>query len=178
LLWYVNFKVKFSLSEIHFQNVQRFCYHSRCDSIIFSDRISNHSNSVVFSDHISNHSNSYISSSLFCTVTSIVIFYQFPSASRSRIPHKCLISSQPRSNKTFAPTLLFLSQIDRLWNKIVWQLSFHFRQPWRIKESDFTRYVITRTLSKISKRNLVYERILVDRTLLVGLAIDRSSFVI
>ena len=165
VLWCVNSKVRFSLSEILFQNVETFCYLSWCDSI-------------VSSDHISNHSNSYISSSLFWTVTSLVIFYQFRSATRSRILHKCLISSQPPSNKTFAPTLLFLSQIDRLWNKIVSQLSVNFRQPWRIKESDFTRYVITCTLSKTSKRNLVYERISVDRTLLVGLAIDHSRFVI
>jgi hypothetical protein len=34
---------------------------------------------------------------------------------------------------------LFLSQIDRLWNKIWWQISLHFRHPWRIKKTDFTR---------------------------------------
>jgi hypothetical protein len=64
---------------------------------------------------------------------------------------KCLIGSEPHSYKPFAPTLVFLSQIDRLWNKILWQLSVHFRHPWHIKKTDFTRQVITRALSKIKK---------------------------
>jgi hypothetical protein len=59
---------------------------------------------------------------------------------------------------------VFLLQIDRLWNKILWQLSVHFRHPWRIKNTDFTRQVITRTLSKINKRNSVCERMVVDST--------------
>jgi hypothetical protein len=59
---------------------------------------------------------------------------------------------------------VLLSQIDQLWNKILWQLSVHFRPPWRIKKTDFTRQVITRTLSKINKRNSACERILVDST--------------
>ena len=57
-----------------------------------------------------------------------------------------------------------MSQIDRLWNNILWQLSVHFRHPWCIKKPDFTRQVITRTLSKINKRNSVCERILFDST--------------
>jgi hypothetical protein len=77
---------------------------------------------------------------------------------------KPLIGSEPHSYKTFAPIPVFLSQIDRLWNKVLWQLSVHFRHPWRIKKSDFTRKVITRTLSKINKRNSVCERMLVDST--------------
>jgi hypothetical protein len=48
--------------------------------------------------------------------------------------------------KRFAPILVFVSQIDRLWNKILWQLSVHFHLPWRIKKADFTRQVITRTV--------------------------------
>jgi hypothetical protein len=40
----------------------------------------------------------------------------------------------------------------------------HFRHPWRIKKTDFTRQVITRTLSKINKRNSVCEQMLVDST--------------
>jgi hypothetical protein len=39
-----------------------------------------------------------------------------------------------------------------------------FRHPWRIKKTDFTRQVITRTLSKINKLNSVCERMLVDST--------------
>jgi hypothetical protein len=87
----------------------------------------------------------------------------FPS--RNREYHlKRLIGSEPHSHKRFAPTLFFLSQIDRLWNKTLWQLSVHFRHPWRIKKTDFTRQVITCTLSKINKRNSVCERMLVDST--------------
>jgi len=44
--------------------------------------------------------------------------------------YKRLIGSKPHSHKPFAPILMFLSQIDRLWNKILWQLSVHFRHPW------------------------------------------------
>ena len=69
-----------SLSQILFQNpnnyslgdVQRFCYHSWCDL------------TVIF-DKISNSSNIYLSSSRFWTATSLVIFYQLPSVSKSRI---------------------------------------------------------------------------------------------
>ena len=57
------------------------------------------------------------------------------------------------SHKPFAPILLFLSQRDRLWNKILWELSVHFRHPWHIKKTDITKQIITRTLSKKNKRN-------------------------
>jgi len=67
--------------------------------------------------------------------------------SRNREYHiKGLIGSEPHSDKLFAPILVYLSQIDRLLNKILWQFSAHFRHPWRIKETDFTRQVITRKL--------------------------------
>jgi hypothetical protein len=66
--------------------------------------------------------------------------------------------------KPFAPILVFLSQIHRLWNKVLWQFPVHFRHPWRIKKTDSTRQVITRTLLKINKRNSVCERMLVDST--------------
>jgi hypothetical protein len=84
--------------------------------------------------------------------------------SRNRQYHlKNLIGSEPHSHKSFEPTLVFLSQIDRIWNKILWQLSVHFRHLRRLKKTDFTRKV-TRTLSKINKRNSVCERMLVDST--------------
>jgi hypothetical protein len=54
--------------------------------------------------------------------------------------YKRLISSEPHSHKPFAPILVFLSQTDRLWNKVLWQLFVHFRHPWRIKKTDFTSY--------------------------------------
>jgi hypothetical protein len=57
-----------------------------------------------------------------------------------------------------------LSQIDRLWNENLWQLSVHFRHQWRIKKTDFTRQVINRTLSEINKQNSVCERMSVDST--------------
>jgi hypothetical protein len=63
----------------------------------------------------------------------------------------------------FSLILVFLSHIDRLWNRILWQLSVHLRYP-DIKKSDFTRHVIDRILSKINKRNSVCGRMLVDST--------------
>jgi hypothetical protein len=68
---------------------------------------------------------------------------------------------------TFAQILVFLLQTDWLWNKILWQLSVHFLHPWHIKKTDFTK-VITRTLSKINKLNLVCAWIMVDTTQWVG----------
>jgi len=85
--------------------------------------------------------------------------------SRNREYHlKSLISSQPHSHKLFAPILVSLSQTGRLWNTILWQIFAHFHHPWRIKKTDFTRQVITRTLSKTNKRNSVCEWMLVDNT--------------
>jgi hypothetical protein len=49
---------------------------------------------------------------------------------------KRLICSQPHSHKPFVPILVFLSQIDRLWNEILWQLSVHFRHPWRVEKTN------------------------------------------
>jgi len=71
---------------------------------------------------------------------------------------KRLIGSEHHSHKPFAPILVFLSQIDRHWNKILWQLSVLFRHPWRVRKTGFTRQVITRTLSKINKRTLCVNR--------------------
>jgi len=78
-----------SLSQTLFQNpknyslwdVQRFCYHSWCVS-------------AVIYDQISNNSNIYLSSGRFWTATSLVIFYQVPSVSKSRIPPKNVWSVQ------------------------------------------------------------------------------------
>jgi len=78
-----------SLSQFFFHNpknyslgdVQRFCYHSWCES------------TVIF-DQISNSNNVYLSSGRFWTATSLVIFYQFPSVSKSRIPPKNFWSVQ------------------------------------------------------------------------------------
>jgi len=78
-----------SLSQIPFQNpknytlgdVQRFCYHSWCDS------------TAIF-DQISNSSNVYLNLSRFWTATSLVTFYQLPSVSKSRIPPKNIWSVQ------------------------------------------------------------------------------------
>ena len=85
--------------------------------------------------------------------------------SRNREYHlKSLIGSEPHSHKPLASILVFLSQIDRLWNKILWQLSVHFCHPWHINKTDFTGQVITCTLSKINKRNSLCERMLVEST--------------
>jgi len=77
---------------------------------------------------------------------------------------KHLISSEPYSHKPFASILVFLLQIDRLWNKILWQLCVHLCHPWCMKKTDFTRQVITRTLLKNNKRNSVCKWMLVDST--------------
>jgi hypothetical protein len=58
------------------------------------------------------------------------------------------IGSDLHSRKDFATILVYLSQIDRLWNKNLWQLSVLFRHPWRIRKTDFTWKVIDCTLSK------------------------------
>jgi hypothetical protein len=52
-----------------------------------------------------------------------------------------LIGSAFHSYKPFAPIVAFLSQIHRLWNKILWQLSVQFLNPWHIKKTGFTRQV-------------------------------------
>jgi len=114
VFWYVHSKVVLSLSQIIFQNpnkyrlgnFQRFCYNSLCDL------------SVIF-EQISNEKNAYLSSRLFWTVISLVIFYQLPSVSRCWIPPEYLIGSEPHSTKLFAPILVFMSQIVRLWNKML-----------------------------------------------------------
>ena len=66
----LSFPKNYSLGD-----VQRFCYHSWCDSM------------VIF-DQISNTNNVYLSSSRFWTATYLVIIYQLPSVSKSRIPPK------------------------------------------------------------------------------------------
>jgi hypothetical protein len=78
-----------SLSQILFQNsknyslgdVQRFCYHCWCDS------------TVIF-DQINNSSNVYLCTSRFWTATSLIIFYQLPSVSKSRISPRNVWSVQ------------------------------------------------------------------------------------
>jgi len=80
-----------SLPQILFQNpknyslgdFQRFCFHSWCDS------------TVIF-DQTNNSSNVYLSSSRFWTATSLVIFYQLPSVSKSRIALRNIWSVQTR----------------------------------------------------------------------------------
>jgi hypothetical protein len=76
---------------------------------------------------------------------------------------KRLIGSEPHSHKPFAPKLMFMLQIDQLWNKILCN-SVHFCHPWHVKKTDFTRQVITRTLLKINKQNSMCEWMLIDST--------------
>jgi hypothetical protein len=75
--------------------------------------------------------------------------------------YKFLIGSEPHFHKPFTTIPVFLLQIDRLWNKILLRLSVNFRHPWHIEKTEFTRQVITSTLSKINKRNSVCERVFV-----------------
>jgi hypothetical protein len=71
--------------------------------------------------------------SQFWTAIFLIIFYL---ASRNREYH---LKTFDRFRAKF-PILVFLSQIDRLRNKTLWQLSLHCRHPWRIKKIDFTSY--------------------------------------
>jgi hypothetical protein len=148
-----------SLSKILFQNpknysledVQRSWYHSWCDwTVIFNKSATAAMCNAVRFVFGRPPVSSYSTSSL---------------PSRNRVYNlKCLIGSQPLSHKPFAPILVFLSQKDRLWNYIWWQLSVHFHHPWRIKKPDFTRQVVIRTRSKINNGNSVCERMLFDST--------------
>jgi hypothetical protein len=144
-----------SLSEMNnyiLGDVQRFCCHSWCDS------------TVIF-DQISNSSNVYLISSRFWK--GYYSLHIIPVPFRLEIQNttwKLFIVSEPHSNMPFAPTLVFLSQIDWFWKKILWKLSVHFLHPWHIRKTDFTRQVITRRLLKINKRNSVRERMMVDST--------------
>jgi hypothetical protein len=61
--------------------LQDSVYHSWCDS-------------TVICDQIGNSSNVYLSSSRFWTAISLVILYQLPSVSKSRIPPKNIWSVQ------------------------------------------------------------------------------------
>ena len=130
-------------------DVLRFCFHFWCNL------------GVIF-DQIINRSNFYLSLSRFWTSISLVIICQLPSISKSRIPPKNVCSIH--SHKPFATILVFLLQINWLWNKILRQLCLHFCHPWHIKKNRFTRQVITHTLLKINKRNSVCEWMLVDST--------------
>jgi hypothetical protein len=137
---------KISRAEILSQNskncnlggVQRFCYNSWCVSVVIFYYISSSSRNV------------YLSSSRFWTVTSPVIFYQLPSLSKSNYLITFDRFGASHSHKPFAPILMFLSQIDWLWNKIFWQLCF-FAPSMTYKETDFTRQVKILTLSKINE---------------------------
>jgi hypothetical protein len=84
--------------------------------------------------------------------TSVPVYFGWPALSfllpapfRLEIENttwKRLIGSQPHSNKPFAPILVFLSQTDWLWTKLLWQLSVHFRHPRLLKRTNFPRQVI------------------------------------
>jgi len=147
------------LSQILFQNqknyrlrdVQRFCYNSWCDSMVIFWPNQQQQQCLPQSESI-------LDSNLSCLL---------PAPFRLEIKkttQKRLIGSQPNFHRLSAPILVFLLQIDQLWNKILWQISVHFRHPWRIKKPDFTRQVITHTLSKIKKWNSVCEQMLLDST--------------
>jgi hypothetical protein len=89
----------------------------------------------------------------------------WPSVSKSRIaPKKSLIGSQPHSHEPLAPILVFLSQIDRLWNKILRRLcsfppSVTYKENWLYKTS-YNSY----TVQDKKKRNSARERMLVYST--------------
>jgi hypothetical protein len=80
-------------------------------------------------------------------------------------------------NKLHCHMYRICAVIDRLvLKKKLRQLSVHFCHPWRVKKTDFTRQVVTHTLSKISRWNSVCKQMLVDSIWLLGWPIDRSTF--
>jgi hypothetical protein len=72
-----------SLSQILYQNPTNYSVGMFKDSALILDTIRR-----SFLNQISNSCKVYLSSSRFWTATSIVIFYQLPSVSKSRIPTK------------------------------------------------------------------------------------------
>jgi hypothetical protein len=152
--------IQLSLSQILFQNpknyslgdVQRFCYHSWCN--FWHPFLTKSATAAMFTSVQVNFGRPPLSSSSTNSLPPQNWEYNL----------ETFIGSEPHSLKTFALILVFLSQTDQLWNKIIWQLSVHFHHPWHIKKTDFTRQVITRTLSKINKRNWVCKQMLVDST--------------
>jgi hypothetical protein len=70
-----------------------------------------------------------------------------------------------------------VSQIDRLWNKMLWQLFVHFRLPWRTKITNFWRQVITLSLSN-GKYYIYYISRLIKWKLLSLCLIRRSKAVL
>jgi len=76
---------------------------------------------------------------------------------------KRFIGSQPHSYKPFAQYYCFCRTYTD-FETFYLQISVQFRHPRGMKKTDFTRQVITRTMSKINKRNSVCERTLVDST--------------
>ena len=148
-----------SLSQILFQNlknyslgdVQRFCHHSWCDLTSF---LTKSATAAMFTSVWVNYGRPPLSSSSTSFLLSQNQEYHLETFDWFR-------ASFP---KHFATILVFLSQIDQVWHKILWQLSVHFCHPRCIKNTDLTRQVITRTLSKINKQNSVCEWMLVDST--------------
>jgi len=155
-----------NLKNCSFGNVKKFCYHSWCDLTVIFDQISNSSNVYLQFESI---------------LDGLLSHHLLPASFHLKIENttkKRLIGSEPHSHKPFPPILVFLLQINKFWNKVLWKLSVYLYHPWCIKKTDFTRQDITRTLSKINKRKSVCEWKLVDITYLVSWPIDRSSSVI
>ena len=73
---------------------------------------------------------------------------------RNRECHlKSLIGSEPHPRKSFALTLVLLSQIDRLWNKILRQLSsfppsMAYKEKWLCKTS-YNAYTVEEKQTKL-----------------------------
>jgi hypothetical protein len=99
----------------------------------------------------------YLISSRFWTATSLVVTYKLPYVTKLRIPPKKFYNFRHR---------------------ILWQLFVHFRHPWCIKRTEFTRHVATCTLSKINKWTWVCEQMLVDSTWSMDYPNYRSSCVV
>jgi len=67
--------------------------------------------------------------------------------------YKRSIGSEPHSHKPFAPKLVFLSQVDRLCNKILWQLysfppSMAYKENWLYKTS-YNSYTVEDKQTKL-----------------------------
>ena len=128
-----------------------------------------------FFDQISNSSNVYLSSSRFCTATSLVI-YQLASVSKSRIPPKNVWSVQPHSHKLCTNTSVSVADRQALKQNFMATLcsfppSKTYKENWLYKPS-YKSYTVEDKQTKLGVWTDV------DWWYLMGWPIDRSNSVI
>jgi len=161
-------RTQHSISQILLQNptnyslgdVQKFCYHSWCDSTIIFDQINNSSGVYFglsrfllsflmrFDDHVWPNQQQQRCLPQFESILDGRLSSHFlPAPFRLKIEnttYKRLIGSQPHCHKPFAPIPLFLSQTDRLW----FPPSMTYIENWFCKTS-YNAYVVENKQTKL-----------------------------